>query len=603
VANEAAAVVRALRSEYDSSTVLHELTEMVVQRSVQRAGSRSDERNEGDDGDIESLLGELADAVGAHRVSIAEQAADQLTVRITYEWCDDRVKPERERFGVVPASDFPWIRERLTRGEAVSASSVEDLPLEASAERSEMNRRQAGSLAVIPLVFGPRALGMVVFEWAEPTQGPPLGAVEVAILQGLLATELHARQMSAALKRTNRMLRAMVQCSDALLRARDERALLEEVCRIIVEVGGHRFAWVGFGARDANRSVTPVAQWGDGAGYLSGLHVTWADIDQGGGPMSKAIRTGLPAVVENVATDPEFEPWREKALRHGFQSVLAVSLDYGDELLGALGVYADASFAFDSVEIEMMQRFADYLAFGIVAMRNRVERDKAEARLRETVRSKDELIASISHELRTPLTAVVGFAQLLRDDTHLSLEDRAAMISSIVDEGYDLSNIVEDLLTVAKAEAGTLEVVRVPVDLRAQAAQVIERLREEDAARVNLEGQTRRAPGDPGRVRQILRNLVSNALRYGGDPVTVRVVGDGSPRVQVRDRGPAIPIEDRDRIFESYQKAHRTPGIAGSVGLGLAISKTLAHKMGGELTYSYEEGHSVFELSFPHLTC
>lgn len=602
MSNEAATVLRTLRSDEDPSTVLRALTEIVVRRVVERAGTRDDFGGpDGPEKDMEALLGDVANAVGARRVSVVEQSEDGVSVKITYEWCDDGLAPEREQFGVASLTDFPWISEQMTQGETVFAPSIDDLPLEAFAERSEIKRRQAGSLVVIPLVFGSRAFGMVAVEWAEPTHDCPLGAVEVATLQGLIANELQMRQAATSLKHTNRMLAAMVQCSDALLRAQDERVLLEEVCRIIVEVGGYSLAWVGIGARDEDRSVTPVALWGDGADYLDGLGVTWADIGKGMGPMSRAVRTGQPSVVQSVATDPDFEPWRERALRHGFQSVLAVSLDQGDQLLGALGVYADAPFAFDSVEVELMQRFADYLAYGIVAMRNRVERDKAEARLRETLRSKDELVASISHELRTPLTAVVGFAQLLRDDTDLDAEDRAAMIRSIVDEGYDLANIIEDLLTVAKAEAGTLEVVSVPVDLRAQAAQVFESLREQDAERVILEGDTRRVAGDPGRVRQILRNLVTNALRYGGDLITVRVPDDGNPRVQVCDNGPGIPVEDRARIFESYQKAHRAPGVTGSVGLGLAISRTLARKMGGDLTYTHEEGHSVFELTFPCL--
>lgn len=172
------------------------------------------------------------------------------------------------------------------------------------------------------------------------------------------------------------------------------------------------------------------------------------------------------------------------------------------------------------------------------------------------------------------------------------------MIRSIVDEGLDLSNIVDDLLTIAKAEAGTLTVVEVPVDLRAQVAQVCESLREEDAAKVRVEGPTRRVAADPGRVRQILRNLVSNALRYGGDDVVVRVIEEGVPRIQVADNGGGIPVEDRERIFESYQKAHDAPGVAGSVGLGLSISRKLARLMGGDLTYAQPNGYSTFELSF-----
>lgn len=588
-----------IESDHTEPTLLTTLSEIVARRTLERARSGIDEAGTPNAGQaIDHLLGELAELVGAHRACITDESEDHTTMRVAYEWCQPGVEPRRDRLGEIPADAFPWFRERLARDEVVFVPDADELPPEAAAERAEFRDRHTVSMLTARLFFGPQAFGQVVFEWPEPRPQVPMESVAVALVQGLLSSELHALQTAAALQRANRVLRAMIECSDALLRANDEMALLEQVCRTIVEVGEYSLAWVGFGSRDIGKSVTPVASWGDDQGYLDGLQVTWADIDRGRGPVSRAVRTGLPAEVQSVATDPDFEPWRDMALERGYKSVLAVSLDYGSELIGALGVYANHPGAFDAVEIEMMQRFGDYLAYGIVALRNRAQREEAEAQLRQTLRSKNELIASISHELRTPLTAVVGFAQILREPNDFPPEDRAAMIRSIVDEGLDLSNIVEDLLTVAKAEAGTLTVVKVPVDLRAQAAQVCESLREEDATKVSVEGPTRRVAADPGRVRQILRNLVSNALRYGGDNVVVRVIEEGLPRIQVVDNGAGIPVEDRERIFESYQKAHDAPGVAGSVGLGLSISRKLARLMGGDLTYAQPDGYSIFELSF-----
>jgi signal transduction histidine kinase len=587
--------------EFDDTepTSLTTLLEIVARRSLERARSGIEEsRDPNARRVIEELLCELAEEFGAHRACITDESEDHTTMRVAYEWCHRDIEPCRDRLGEIPADAFPWLSERLASDEVVFVPCVDRLPPEAAAERAEFAQRHTTSMLAARLVFGPQAFGHVVFEWPEQRSQIPVDGVALALVRGLLSAELHALQTAATLQRTNRVLRAMIECSDALLRANDEMALLEQVCRTIVEVGEYSLAWVGFGSRDVGKSVTPVAKWGDDQGYLDGLQITWADIDRGRGPVSRAVRTGRPAAVQSVATDPDFEQWRDMALERGYKSVLAVSLDYGSELIGALGVYANHPGAFDAVEMEMMQRFADYLAYGIVALRNRTQREEAEAQLRQTLRSKNELIASISHELRTPLTAVVGFAQILREPNDFPAEDRAAMIRSIVDEGLDLSNIVEDLLTVAKAEAGTLTVVEVPVDLRAQAAQVFESLRDEDVTKVSIEGPTRRVAADPGRVRQILRNLVSNALRYGGDNVVMRVVEDGPPRIQVVDNGAGIPVEDRERIFESYQKAHDAPGVPGSVGLGLSISRKLARLMGGDLTYAQPDGYSIFELSF-----
>jgi signal transduction histidine kinase len=159
---------------------------------------------------------------------------------------------------------------------------------------------------------------------------------------------------------------------------------------------------------------------------------------------------------------------------------------------------------------------------------------------------------------------------------------------------------ISDLLVAARADIGQLEVTSVVVNLRAQAAQVLESLGRERNASIDLSGDVVRALGDPDRVRQIIRNLISNAFRYGGRDIRVEVVGDAAwATVLVCDNGAAISDEDRTRIFEPYQRAHNAPGLANSIGLGLAISRQLARLMGGDLTYRHEDGESVFNLSLP----
>lgn len=243
----------------------------------------------------------------------------------------------------------------------------------------------------------------------------------------------------------------------------------------------------------------------------------------------------------------------------------------------------------------------DHFEFTAV-VRDVTERLQTQLALEDLVKSKDELIASISHELRTPLAAVVGFARILQDESVSGVtgEERDEMIRLIAEEGIDLTNIVEDLLTAAKAQAGTLTVVRVPVDLRAQAAQVLETWSQQEAGQIEVTARSIHAVGDPARVRQILRNLISNALKYGGDRIRVNVEGDGTTaRILVSDNGPGIPEEDRERIFESYHHGQQEPGLAPSMGLGLAISRHLAHLMGGDVIYRHQKGESIFELALP----
>jgi len=230
------------------------------------------------------------------------------------------------------------------------------------------------------------------------------------------------------------------------------------------------------------------------------------------------------------------------------------------------------------------------------------ERDAAREGLEQMNRAKDTFLASVSHELRTPLTAVVGFGQILQDSADtMSEEERAGLLKMVVAQGTDLTNITNDLLVAAKADIGTLEVTLVPVNLRAQTAQVLEAFERDQVSHIGLVGHSVRANGDPDRVRQIVRNLISNALRYGGDSIRVEVLsGDFTAQVLVCDNGLAIPEEDRERIFQAYQRAHNAPGVTGSLGLGLAISRQLARLMGGDLTYRYQQSESIFEFALPH---
>jgi signal transduction histidine kinase len=229
------------------------------------------------------------------------------------------------------------------------------------------------------------------------------------------------------------------------------------------------------------------------------------------------------------------------------------------------------------------------------------ERDGARDQLLEVIRSKDMFLASVSHELRTPLTAVVGSSEILRDESvELSVHERAELLDMVVAEGTDLVNIVSDLLAAAKADSGTLTVSSVPVSLRAQAAQVIEGIHEDTEIGIETTEPSVAGLGDPDRVRQIVRNLITNAMRYGGETIRVEIGRDGDMvLLRVCDNGSGVAEDDRERIFESYESAHGDPGRSGSIGLGLAISRRLARLMGGDLVYRYVAGESVFELSLP----
>lgn len=226
------------------------------------------------------------------------------------------------------------------------------------------------------------------------------------------------------------------------------------------------------------------------------------------------------------------------------------------------------------------------------------QRKQAAARLEEMVRSKDQFLAAVSHELRTPLTAVVGMAEVVKERAAEVLDpDTAELVALIADQGAEMANLIEDLLVAARIEIGAVAVVRTPVDLRTQAAAVLRGLR---ISQATVEGADVQVSGDPVRVRQVIRNLVSNARRYGGELLQVRVGADGwRGWVEVCDNGPGVPEQEAERIFEPYYRRPGATETVGAVGLGLTVSRHLARLMGGDISYRRREGWTCFRLELP----
>lgn len=228
------------------------------------------------------------------------------------------------------------------------------------------------------------------------------------------------------------------------------------------------------------------------------------------------------------------------------------------------------------------------------------ELEEKNAQLARLMQEKETFLAGVSHEVRSPLTAMIGFIELVNQSGDaLDSEERTEMLETVSRQADDVLNLIEDLLASARAEAGTLKVVSVRVDLAAQARQVVEALGKNARVDIDLDGDAY-AVADPARVRQIIRNLLTNADRYGGDNVEIVAVGNGSSvSVEVRDDGDGVPEEDRQSIFEAYGQSDSARSVHDSVGLGLHVSLELARLMGGDLVYRYEDGWSVFRLTLP----
>ena len=182
----------------------------------------------------------------------------------------------------------------------------------------------------------------------------------------------------------NRALQTIHQCNLALIRATDEQELLHSICHILVEFGGLRMVWVGYRQDDAEKSICPVAHAGHEDGYLQGVVVTWADNELGQGPSGTAVRTGKPAWARNIRNEQRFTPWRERAIAHGYVSVLGLPLANADDTFGVLSLYSEEPNKFNEETFEHYVELADNLAFGITTLRAREERKRTDEALQRS---------------------------------------------------------------------------------------------------------------------------------------------------------------------------------------------------------------------------
>ena len=230
------------------------------------------------------------------------------------------------------------------------------------------------------------------------------------------------------------------------------------------------------------------------------------------------------------------------------------------------------------------------------------ERKRTEEKLAALLASKDEFVTSVSHELRTPLTVIVGMAQELRSSFDEFSGDLARdLIGVIADQASDLANIVQDLLVIGRSDGGgslviNRESIAIDEELKACLKLYLPADREIE---LKLDS-SQPVVADALRLRQVLRNLLTNAVRYGG-PNLKAIVKQNSlfTTFSLWDDGTGVPPEDVNEIFQPYVRSRSGPALPGSMGLGLAVARKLTQLMGGDLVYERRGEWSAFEMTLP----
>jgi PAS domain S-box-containing protein len=197
------------------------------------------------------------------------------------------------------------------------------------------------------------------------------------------------------LRRLKRALRALSACNQALAQAGSEQALLDQVCDIIVRVGGYRMTGIAYAEQDEAKTVRPKAHAGHDSGYLDKIELSWSDSPAGRGPAGTSIRENRICVFADTANNPQFALWREAALQRGYAAVIGLPLRSGGAAFGVLAIYSEQVDSFESSEVELLAEIADNLAYGITALRAQGESKRAAAALREAEAKYRQLVEQV----------------------------------------------------------------------------------------------------------------------------------------------------------------------------------------------------------------
>jgi signal transduction histidine kinase len=317
-------------------------------------------------------------------------------------------------------------------------------------------------------------------------------------------------------------------------------------------------------------------------------------IRKGEGAMGRMAETGEPTQVPDILQDPMYHTrFRDTLVRTGYRALLAVPLLREDHIIGGLIVNRRAPGEFTPDVIELLRTFAAQSALAIQNARLFQELEEKSRQLEVADRHKSEFLASMSHELRTPLNAVIGFSEVLLDRMFGELNPKQEeYLQDILTSGRHLLSLINDILDLAKIEAGRMELEVTDFNLPQAVDNAITLIRERAARRaieleVEIDPRLGDIKGDERKVKQVLLNLLSNAIKFTpeGGRVSVHAgLADDFAEISVIDTGVGIAPEDHEAVFEEfrqvgsdYAKKHE------GTGLGLTLSRRFVELHGGKI--------------------
>ncbi len=429
------------------------------------------------------------------------------------------------------------------------------------------------------------------------------GQAAMAVNGVQLVQELEARR--AELGRRVEELEALSEVGEAVSSSLDVDHVLSTIAMHAVKLSGTDGGSImEYSEHDRCFRVRSVFQ--TKADVVERLRSIRIDLDET--LVGRAARERRPIVVPDLG-QVELDPHLQILYDAGWRSLVAVPMLREDQIVGSLIVRRQHTGDFSDETVDLLETFASQSALALLNAQLFAELKEQSVELELASRHKSEFLASMSHELRTPLNAILGFSEVLLERMFGEINERQEeYLHDIHGSGKHLLELLNEILDLSKVEAGRMELEYTSFALPALLDGAVSMLRERAALHgitmdVEVGEGVDEIYADELRLKQVLLNLITNAVKFTGDggSVTVRAVRDGTEiQITVTDTGIGVPEGDRERIFESFQQGGRGSSREEGTGLGLTLSRRIVELLGGHMWLESEVGRgSTFGFAIP----
>ena len=431
------------------------------------------------------------------------------------------------------------------------------------------------------------------------------------------------RRIEDELLKVNRALKTLSQCNEVMVRAVEETALLNNICKTVVDVGGYQLAWVGLAETNGALQVRPASQ-ANQADYGVDLDLLVKPADGGEpNPIGEVIRTGQPKLLKYESTEKSAPPWMSSVRERGISASLFLPLKMGDKSIGSLNIYSMDSNSFDMSEVDLLQELADDLAFGISALRTQVQRNHAEAEKEkiqaqllqsQKIEAVGILAGGVAHDFNNLLTAIQVSADLAMLDL-----DESTPVYRTLQEIHQVSSHAGDLTRQLLLFSRKHPMEYVPMNFNRMVENLKKMLNRLIGEDIDIQTQPDEAlwnvMADQGTMEQVVMNLLLNArdAMPGGGRLTIRTcnveltpamslkIPESRPgrfvKLAVQDTGVGMTPETLSRIFEPF---FSTKGPGKGTGLGLSVAYGIVKQHEGWINVASLPGKgSTFDVYLP----